>query len=282
MEKQTIQAIPTTDSMETPDAYRLFAERCMVEGKVAEVDRLCEEGLRFFPESDELRLYYGHCLTRLHQFKAAEEVLSQLEDNRASKAGRTTSPGLFTYRKNTAQGELYQRAGQIEKAHRHFSNALEYRDDWMPAHIGLIEVEIINRQSLQAAKHLGMLIDILGSDPALMLMAANLALISFNFEEADNFAAKLQGKLIGDDRFEHLLFQVDFFKGDHDSLYNVPYLLTGETVETEAARVWLIHFKEETYRKDASRIPEDAWREEYQALDLAWEQIHISNSNKPA
>ena len=54
----------------------------------------------------------------------------------------------------------------------------------------------------------------------------------------------------------------------------MPYGMTGQTVETEAARVWLLNLKKEPFQKDPSRIPEETWREEYLALDIVWEQIN--------
>jgi len=249
-------------------AYQLFAGNCMAVGEVKKAHQLCREGLQFFPESDELRLFLGHCLTNLHQFEEAEKVFHQLDGKE-----ELSESGLYTFRKSTKLGELYQRWGQLEEAEKHFKMGLGFRNGWIPAHIGLIELEIMKTNMKEAREYLAHAIKRFGPDPALMLTTANLALISSNFAEADDLAANLQGKLLGDDRFEYLLFQIDFFKGDHDSLSNVPYLMTGKSVETEAARIWAEHFKGKTYEEDPLRIPKDVWREEYNELNTVWQGI---------
>jgi len=253
--------------------YRLMAANYMALGQVAESLRLYQEGLDFFSDDDELRIGYGGCLARTHQFEACEKVLNLLGAPGFHLTNMAEDSGLYTYRKNTALGEMYLLWNKLEKAGVHFKRALEFCDDWIPAHLGLIELDLIHAKTIEAEEYLLKLFDTCGEDPELMLAAANLALITFNFEDADNLIFKLKGALLGDDRFEYLLFKLDFFKGDDESLKITPYRLTGQTVETEAARVWLLNFKNEQYDKDPSRIPEEIWREEYQALDLAWKQV---------
>ena len=255
------------------DAFRLFAANCMAIGEVSKANQLCKEGLQRFPESVELQLYYGHCLTRLHQFEAAEKNLLQITEIDTSSFSDPASSCFYSFRKSTALGELYQRWDKYEKARKNFEAALGFHSDWFPAHVGLIELEIARNDIVEAGRYLEKVMVKLGSQPILILAAAHLALISLKFNEADDLVAQIQGKLLEDDRFEYLLFLIDFFKGDRESLINVPYLLKGESVETEAARAWLLHLKGEDYKKDHSRIPENTWREEYDELDAAWQQI---------
>ncbi len=268
-----IESVTPEKSSGLCTTYRLIADNHMEVGEVSEAARLCREGLQFCPGYGELLLSYSNCLTRLHQFEASENILDQIDEKSVTATHKATNSGLCTYRKSTALGQLYQDWGKIELARQHFTKALQSRGDWIPAHVGLIESEIIETNLAKAGQYMAMIMQKHGPDHALKLTAANLALITSNFAEADDLAARLQGNLLGDDRFEYLLFQLDFFKGDHESLSHVPYLMTGESAETEAARVWVMEFKGKSYQEDLSRIPEDVWREEYQALDRAWQDI---------
>lgn len=253
--------------------YRLMAGNYMALGQVAESSRLYRESLELFPDDDELRIDYGGCLACLHQFEASEKVLNLLADPVSHLPHRREETGLYTYRKNAALGEMYLSWNKFERAGVHFRQALEFGGDWIPAHLGLVELDLIHAKTIEAEEYLFKLFDTYGEDPELMLAAANLALITSNFEDADNFIFKSKGALLGDDRFEYLLFKLDFFQGDEESLEVAPYRLTGQTVETEAARAWLMNFKSEPFAKDPSRIPEEIWCEERQALDLAWKQV---------
>ncbi len=268
-----LESVTPEKNSEFSTIYRLIADNHMAVGEVSEAARSCREGLRIFPGYGELLLSYGNCLTRLHQFEASENILDQIDEKSVTADHNSTNSGLRTYRKNTAIGQLYQDWGKIERARQHFTKALQSRSDWIPAHIGIIESEIIGTNLAKAGQYMDMIMQKHGPDNALTLTAANLALITSNFAEADELATRLQGNMLGNDRFEYLLFQIDFFRGDHESLLEVPYLMTGESAETEAARVWLMKFRGTSYQEDPARIPEDIWLEEYRALDRAWENI---------
>ena len=255
------------------EAYRLFANNCMARGLVGKAGMICEEGLQTFPESDELRLFYAHCLMRLHRFDEAEGALNQMDTTHISHTRQSVQTGLHTFRRDAARGELYQAWGRHERARQNFKAALESRDDWLSAHVGLIELEIIQQDIIKAGLYLENVMAKLGPKPILLLAGAHLALISKKFNEADDLASQIQGNLLGDERFEYLIFLIDFFKGDSESLLHVPYMLQGESMETEAARVWLLHLRGSEYKKDPSRIPEDVWREEYNELTMAWQGI---------
>jgi tetratricopeptide (TPR) repeat protein len=250
-----------------------MAGNCIAVGEVSKAAQVCQEGLQLFQQSDELRLLQGECLTRLCQFEAAEKTLSYPNGQAISFLNDATTSGLYTFRKNSSLGALYQCWDRLDQAQIHFKRALEFREDWVPAHIGLIELEIMEANLPKAEQDLAQAMDRFGLNSALMLMAANLAFISSRFKEADDIIAQLQGRLLGDDRFEYLLFQVDFFKGDCEALKHVPYLMTGETVETEAARIWVQEFKGEPFQENLSRIPQSVWYEEYLALDRTWQDI---------
>ena len=253
--------------------YHLFADNCLLGGLVSEAKMVCEEGLHYFPESDELRLFYAHCLTRLHRFDEAEDILHQMDTRQASYSKHSVQPGLYTFRRAAALGELNQEWGRYEKARQNFNAALKFRDDLLSAHVGLIELKIIQQDIITAGRYLEKVIARLGPRSTLLLTAAHLALISKKFDKADDLAAQIQGNLLSDERFEYLLFLIDFFKGDRESLLHVPCMLQGQSVETEAARVWLLHLRGNEYKKDPSRIPEDVWREEYNELNTAWQEI---------
>ena len=254
------------------DVYLLIARHHMHRGEVIKAAHLCLEGLQNFPGNGELRLYYGHCLTCLHRFEEAHKVLLELKENNSHYPGSSRTPGLYTFRKYTALGELYQRWDNIKEAEKQFKCALDSCEDCIPAHAGLIELEIIKTDLSKAYRNLSVAIKKYGPHPPLILTAANLALISSKLEKADNLAASLKGSQLDNDRFEYLLFQIDFFRGDRESLMNIPYMMTGETVETEAARIWLTNLRGEEYRNDPSRIPEDVWQDEYRTLDHVWRE----------
>lgn len=254
---------------ELATAYHLMADAHIRFGEVSTAADLYQRGLQKFPASGDLLLGYGECLTRLYRFDEAEEVLIRLN-------GDVVSPeGMHTYRKKTALGELYQRREMLEEARVYYDAALNYRSDWIPAHIGLIELEVITCHIGKAEESLGKIIKKLGPDPRLLLLLANIALILSKAEAAQEIASRIGGKLLEDDRFEYFLFQLDFFKGDRDSLVQVPYFISGETVESEAARVWLMSLTGRAYQADPARIPENIWREEYLALDQAWHEITV-------
>ena len=180
---------------------------------------------------------------------------------------------MYTFRKHTALGELHQQWDNIREAESQFKCALDSCEDCVPAHRGLIELEIMKTNLSEAYQNLAVAIKICGPSPSLILTTANLALISLKLEEADNTAASLKGSQLDDDRFEYLLFQIDFFKRDRESLISVPYMMTGESAETEAARIWLMKLRGKEYRNDPFRIPEDVWQDEYRTLDQIWKDI---------
>ena len=195
----------------------------------------------------------------------SEDVLKRLKQDEA-----TQCTGLDTCRIYTALGEIYQRRNHPARALIFYDAALESRPDWVPAHVGLIETEIIRGNAVAAQAYLEEVIAKTGPDPHLLLMLASVALMLSKPEKAHEIACQIEGELLGDDRFEHFLFQLDFFNHDREALTRVPYHIKGATIETEAARVWLLHLNGQTYQSDSARIPADTWREEYLALEEAW------------
>jgi tetratricopeptide (TPR) repeat protein len=261
-------------SKDRPDAdgnlrqiYQLMVQNCIAVGEVFKACLLCKEGLQSLRSSDELKLGLGDCLTRLRRFEEAERVLHQVNENGTSLESHVLG-------KNTSLGELYLRWDELERSRLHFEKALRIQEICIPAHVGLIELDIMETKFTRGRESLECAVETFGPEPELMLTAANMAMIASNFKEADEIAADLKGKLLGDDQFEYFLFQMDFLKGDHESLKVVPYPMTGSTLETEAARIWLKQFREEPYQQDPARIPESVWREELLALDRAWEAIN--------
>jgi tetratricopeptide (TPR) repeat protein len=261
------------------DIYRMTVDNCVNLGRIAEATRLCEEGLQIFSQHDELQLSYGDCLARMHQFEAAEKVFQRISDRWTTAPAEEISSGLFSYRVNTAFGEMYQRWGRLDEARQHFRIALSCRKDWVPALVGIIELDILKGNLSEANKTLDGAIECFGFVPVLTLAKANLAMILRRFEEADDVLAGVRGELLGDDRFEYMVFQIDFIQADRESLLTVPYGLIGATAETEAARVWLKHLRQESCQEDSSRIPKRVWYEEFTALDEAWRDIE---SESPA
>ncbi len=259
------QAIPFLAAV-----FRLAAENSIRTGEVSAAADLYREGIELFPRAGELRLGYGECLIRLCRFAAAESVLHELAEGSADPSAELECPGLTTYRKDTALGELRQSQGCQEAAQDFFASALADNPAWIPAHIGMIETEILKGNVGGAEQYLAAVLERLGPDPALLLAAAESALIAADFAKAEDWAVRLQGELLGDDRFEYLLFKIDFFRGDRGALTRAPYLLRGETVETEAARVWLHRLNGGAHAADPRRIPEELWRDEYATLDAAW------------
>ncbi|RPH52384.1 MAG: tetratricopeptide repeat protein [Desulfobacteraceae bacterium] len=260
-------------SLQLSKAYSLMAENHIREGELRAAADLYQEGLQVFPQSDELRLGYGECLIQLNQFELSDRIFKQLGKNDISFPDKEFCRGLYTYRKNSAMGNLYQSWGKTEEARHFYKEAVGCNAEWIPAHTGLIETEIIAGNLYIAEKYLSEVMNQLGRDPALILISANIAMISSKFAEAEDLLIELKGKLLGTDRFEYLLFQTDYFNGDLESLSRIPNLIKGETVETEAARVWLNNLQGENYQPDPLRIPEEIWRSEYVALDNAWQEM---------
>jgi tetratricopeptide (TPR) repeat protein len=261
------------------DIYRMSVDNCAKLGRIAEATRLCEEGLQIFPQNGELQLSYGDSLVHMHQFEAAEKAYWRIRDEWTTAPAEENSLGLFSYRVNTALGEMYQRWGKLDEARQHFRMALSCRKDWTPALVGIVELDIIEANLSAANKTLDGAIERFGLLPVFTLCKANLAMILGRFEEADDILSGIRGELLGDDRFEYLIFQIDFIQADRESLLTVPYGLIGATAEAEAARIWLKHLRQESFQEDYSRIPKSVWHEEYSALDQAWRDIE---SESPA
>ncbi len=272
-----IRGMEFNERKKTPQiltGYRLIAENHIKKGEISAAEALCREGLDIFPYSDELKLCYGKCLIQLHQFELSERIFKKLYDYKTPSYDNEICNGLYTYRLKSALGELYQNWGKTEDAQIHFNESIEYNPQWMPAHVGLVEIEIIKRNPHIAEQYLSMIINKFGNDSTLLLLSANVAIILSKFDEAEDIIIRLKGELLGEDRFEYLLFLIDFFKGDYESLSHLPNMITGETVETEAARVWLNKLKGFNYKRDALRIPEEIWKDEYINLDNTWEEIN--------
>lgn len=259
-------------------AYSLMAENHIGTGELRAAADLYQKGLQVFPQSDALRLGYGECLIQLNQFELSDRIFKQLGKNDMPSPDQEYCRGLYTYRKHSAMGNLYQSWGKTEAARHFYKEAVGYNAEWIPAHTGLIETEIIAGNIHFAEKYLSEIMNQLGRDPALILISANIALISSKFAEAEDLLIQLKGTLLGTDRFEYLLFQSDYFKGDQESLTQIPNLIRGETIETEAARVWLNNLQGEDYPPDPLRIPEEIWRSEYIALDNTWKEITSGNN----
>ena len=270
---RTFSKTPALENSIIPDIYLLVARHHMHRGEVVKSAHLCLEGLQNYPKDAELQLYHGHCLTCLRRFEEAHKILLEIKENNSHPTKPSQVPGLYTFRKHTALGELHQQWDNIREAESQFKCALDSCEDCVPAHRGLIELEIMKTNLSEAYQNLAVAIKICGPSPSLILTTANLALVSLKLEDADNTAASLKGSQLDDDRFEYLLFQIDFFKRDRESLISVPYMMTGESAETEAARIWLMKLRGKEYRNDPFRIPENVWQDEYRTLDQIWKDI---------
>lgn len=271
-----IRKLNTEDRNTMPQlskGYCLIAQNHIKKGEIQAAAGLYLEGLEKFTSSDELHLEYGKCLIKLNQFERSNQILSQIDDKNLLACNKDNDNGLYIYQKYSALGELYQNWGKIEEAQIYFDAAINYNKCCVPAHIGLAEIEIIKGRPNNAKQYLSMVMDKIGEEPALILTMANIEAISSNFIEAYDYIVMLKGELLGEDRFEYILFLIDFLKGDYESLLHLPNFIKGETIETEAARIWINNLKGIKYEEDASRIPEEIWKNEYIALNKAWEEI---------
>lgn len=261
------------------DVYCMAVDNCVKLGRIAEAFQLCEEGLHIFNQHDTLQLSYGECLLRLECFEQAEKVLLGLKRHWSEASAGTTPSERLVCRLGAALGELYQNWGKLDISRQHFQTVLRCQQDAIPAYIGMVELSVLEGDLESAHHDIAHLLNRFGPVPQLVLTKANLALISGRSEEADELLAGLSGDLLGEDRFEYMLFQVDFFRGDLTSILCVPYRMTGASAETEAARVWLKHLRQQPWAEDSARIPKNVWQAEYLILEQAWKDIASGRFN---
>lgn len=248
--------------------FRLVGRDLLREGFPVAAAALYREGRRLFPEDEELLLGLGDALTRLHLFPQAEEALQA--DVPKGGTGAASGNNVSSRRRYTALGALYQAWERFAEARACYQLALSEDSCWVPAHMGLFETMICEGKVDQARAYLCRQAESLGPDPLFVMAMSQLALIAGDFSKAQELAIGLGGCLLGDERFEHLLFQLDFFQKDMEALTKVPYPLKGETLETEAVRIWLMDLRGQARTDDPLRIPECLWGGEYDALNRAW------------